>query len=136
MTSVSSATAVSSATGESISSVKKNDQLGKNDFLKLLVAQLRYQDPMNPMEDKEFIAQMAQFSSLEQMQNLNSTMFITQAMGLIGKTVRWQDENGIEQAGTVRAVKISDGQPYIVVGDATVKLSKIQVVEESAKGGA
>ncbi|EAX48661.1 flagellar hook capping protein [Thermosinus carboxydivorans Nor1] len=135
MASVSSVTVTSSATGESSSSVKKNDQLGKDDFLKLLVAQLRYQDPMKPMEDKEFIAQMAQFSSLEQIQNLNSTMVTMQAMGLIGKTVRWQNENGAEQAGNVRAVKISDRQPYIVVGDTTVELSKIQVVEESTKGG-
>ncbi|WP_082760087.1 flagellar hook assembly protein FlgD [Abyssisolibacter fermentans] len=49
-------------------------QVDKDSFLKLLVTQLQNQDPLNPMDDKEFIAQMAQFSTLEQIQNLNSTM--------------------------------------------------------------
>ena len=57
-----------------VSTAKSNQSLGKDDFLKLLVTQLQSQDPLNPMDDKEFIAQMAQFTSLEQMQKFSLNM--------------------------------------------------------------
>jgi len=73
--------------------------LGKDDFLKILIAQLQNQDPLDPMDDREFIAQMAQFSSLEQMTQMNETMqrFVDRQEGsalvqqseLIGTTIKW-----------------------------------------------
>ena len=58
---------------------KSSSELNKDTFLKLLVTQMQNQDPLNPMEDREFISQMAQFSSLEQMQNLNTNMADSQS---------------------------------------------------------
>ncbi len=78
-------------------STAKNDIMGKDDFLRLLVAQLQSQDPMNPMESTDFTAQLAQFSSLEQLQNINtslggigtsqSVLTNSQAVSFIGKTI-------------------------------------------------
>ena len=64
-----------------------SSELGKEEFLKLLVCQMQNQDPLNPQSDQQFIAQLAQFSSLEQMTNLNSTMSNTSAYSLVGKEV-------------------------------------------------
>jgi len=78
-----------------------NDILGKDAFLKLLITQLRNQDPLNPMEDKEFIAQMAQFSTLEQMQQLNKniTSYNEQTLDILDKL----NENQV--MGSVQIIK-------------------------------
>lgn len=104
---------------------KANDALGKDDFLKMLVTQLRYQDPLQPMEDKEFIAQMAQFSSLEQMQNMNTAMITTQATNLIGKEIHWLDDQGKEKSGVVTSVTTFEGVSKLMVGDVSVGMDKV-----------
>ena len=78
-----------------------NSSLGKDAFLQILITQLQNQDPTSPMDDKEFISQMAQFSSLEQMQNMTKAMESlldsqkqTQLMSytsFVGKEVKWHE---------------------------------------------
>ncbi len=88
--------------------------LDKDDFLKILITQLQHQDPTKPMEDREFIAQMAQFSSLEQITNmgrqfsdLSSILKKSQAMNLIGRVVEIPHQGSMIQ-GTVEAVTGGD----------------------------
>ncbi len=76
---VNGSSSTSATSYDSQANAASKSVLDKDAFLKLLVAQLQNQDPMNPMEDKEFIAQMAQFSSLEQMKNMSSNLSISQA---------------------------------------------------------
>ena len=119
---------------------RNTGQLGKQDFLTLLVTQLRYQDPLNPTDDKEFIGQMAQFSSLEQMQNMSSSMTQSQGFSLIGKHVEGTltDEetnktSGI--SGTVTSVKVKEGKTYVVVKGKDVPIENITSVSD-ARGSA
>ena len=102
--------------------------LGKDEFLQLLVTQMQYQDPLNPTSDTEFIAQMAQFSSLEQMQNLNTNFSTYKAYSLVGQQAT-ASVNGNAVTGVIDAVRSISGEYYAVIGDTTVKIDKINKVE-------
>jgi flagellar basal-body rod modification protein FlgD len=100
-----------------------NGMMGKNDFLKLFVAQLQHQDPMNPMQDSDFMGQMASFSTLEQVSNMASenakiaqNLTSSTAIGLIGRTVTYTDADDVEHTGRVESVKTTDGKPSLTVG--------------------
>ena len=110
-------------------------QLGKDDFLKLLVTQLQYQDPLQPMDNTEFIAQTAQFTALEQMQNLNQTMTNAQAFGTIGKGVfmNTKDKQTGQYEmiyGIVQSVEIVNGKPYLNLGDKSAPYEDITKVQD------
>ena len=97
--------------------------LGKDDFLKLLVGQLKNQDPLNPTSDTDFIGQMAQFSQLEQTTNMatvNEQLVAQQrgarAVALLGRTVTYTDVNGVAATGPVERVEWNDHQPSLTVG--------------------
>lgn len=129
MASVTGTTSTTGTSTTTTTSTNKNDSLGKDDFLKMLVTQLQNQDPLNPMEDTQFISQMAQFSSLEQMQNMSTAMETTKATGMVGSLVTWNDGTGQLLYGVATGVKIVNGQPQLMVGDTQVELSKITAVE-------
>lgn len=104
--------------------------LGKDEFLKLLVTQLKYQDPLNPMEDREFIAQTAQFTALEQMQNLYRVGELQQATSLIGRHVKAEvyDIPGLPEIvyGNVHGVRTISGQTYLVLdGGREIKVGDV-----------
>jgi len=95
-----------------------NSAMGKDQFLKLFVAQLQHQDPMNPMQDSDFMGQMASFSTLEQVSNLASENARSNAIGLLGRTVTYKNKDGAELTGTVEKVSTKDGKPSLTVGSA------------------
>lgn len=80
-------TTATSSTGAASKETKANNSMDKDSFLQLLVAQMKYQDPMEPQSNTEYVAQYAQFSELEAMQNLSSNMDLQRATGLVGKEV-------------------------------------------------
>ena len=113
-----------------------NQNLGKEDFLKILLTQLSHQDPTAPMEDKEFIAQMAQFSSLEQMTNIAADfakmaklLRATEASGALGKSVEINTADETVQ-GMVRAVTREEIPQILVNGQFYDWEQVITVYEE------
>lgn len=114
---------------------KINQVLGKDDFLKILITQLTNQDPTKPLEDKEFIAQMAQFSSLEQMNNmaknlekLSGVLNASQAISLLGKHVEVASQTDVV-SGRVEAV-INGIYPQVLVNGSYYDFDQIRAIKE------
>ena len=112
-----------------------NSGLGKDDFLKLLVTQLQHQDPLNPMDDKEFIGQMAQFTSLEQLSNVAESMDelrqadqISQGIGLIGHELTYEGQDGSLLTGTASSVSFADGVIQIEINGETISPGAVRTV--------
>lgn len=112
-------------------SVGKND-LGKDAFLQLLVTQMQNQDPLNPSSDTEYISQLAQFSSLEEMENLNSVMANQTAFGLVGRNVIMSIDNKGGTLGTVAGyvdyVEIKDGKAYLSINGESYSIDYLDTV--------
>jgi len=141
-------TASTSSTTKTSTVTNKNNELGKDDFLKLLVTQLKYQDPTNPMDNQEFISQMSSFSALEQMQNLNTgftalsktindtlvpNFMLQQSSNMIGKEVSYTStttgtdgkESTATKTGIIESVIMKSNVPYYVIDGKEVATTSI-----------
>jgi len=118
---------------------KAGKTLGQDEFLKILMTQLSSQDPMQPMQDTEFIAQMAQFTAVEQMTKVaDEVKLLRQSSGispeLIDKQVNWmhtaQDGTQTSGAGLVTGIVIKNGLQYVVVEGKEVPIDEITKVQK------
>ncbi|TQR46083.1 flagellar hook capping protein [Paenibacillus popilliae] len=125
-------------------------KLGKDEFLKILITQLQNQDPMQPMQDRDFIAQMAQFSSVEQLMNISTQMnTMQQTLGMssnmIGKEITWiaqkdaASTDGKEsttqiKTGIVDSILVRDNQMYAKVGKDEVEMKYISEIRMPSSG--
>ena len=128
----------------------QNAGVGQEDLFKILINQLTYQDPLKPMDNQEFIAQLAQFTNLEQSRQLNEKLDAAltiqssdQAIGLIGKKVDVGYSDGRKETGDVIAIRFEQGVPRLSVKsdasqqvDINVSLSQISLVTQATTGDA
>ncbi|WP_326832532.1 flagellar hook capping FlgD N-terminal domain-containing protein [Alicyclobacillus mali (ex Roth et al. 2021)] len=132
------ASGTTNSAGNSVSQTGLNS-LNENDFMQLLVTQLQNQDPLNPVDNTQMLAQLAQFSALEEMtqvaqtdaqvlsavQSLGSEMSLLMAHSLIGASVTVQDASGNQVQGTVSSVTMNQGSPQIVVNGTSYPLTQV-----------
>jgi flagellar basal-body rod modification protein FlgD len=115
-------------------------KLGDQDtFLKLLVAQLKYQDPSNPADSTQFLAQTAQFTQVEKLAAIaesQASMLAAQqslsASNLVGRTIAYTDAAGAEQTGVVTKATLGGSDPTLTVGNTDVPLSSVKDVRQSS----
>jgi len=149
---IASVVAASNAAASSNQTSVEKKVLGQDEFLKLLVTQLKYQNPLEPVKDQDFIAQMASFTSLEQMKNLNTSFTnlskdfnsymvnnfalqqTTGMVDMIGQEVNYQNPDSVDEDGNViediltgkiTSVLMKQGVPFFMVNDQVVSLNRI-----------
>jgi len=117
------------ATSTSATTERGSSELGKDAFLKLLVAQLQNQDPLNPQDDTQFISQLATFSQLESLQNLSTTTENTQLFSMVGKTVVVSYENATGEtdykSGQVQFVRVQGNKTQLSIDGETYDSSQL-----------
>jgi flagellar basal-body rod modification protein FlgD len=120
--------------------VDRPDQLGKDVFMKLLVAQMRYQDPGNPVDSSQMMAQTATFSQvekLEQLVNQNASMLVLQesatAGALVGRTATYTDTTGASKTGVVTSVLLAsrDSEAVAVIDGVSVPVGRLTAIAVS-----
>jgi flagellar basal-body rod modification protein FlgD len=115
--------------GAAASTENPNGILNQNDFLKLMIAQLQAQNPLEPGNSNEYVNELAQFTQVEQTTNLASASELSGAVQLIGRSVSYDNASGEAATGTVQSVQSSSaGTTVTVEGVAGVKLSAITEV--------
>ncbi len=117
--------------GSSVTGATKESD--KDVFLNLLITQMQYQDPLEPAKNEDFLAQMAQFSSLEQMQNLNQSFTMQQGYDLVGKTIIGKQINSVTREtsyveGVVESVVLKAGETYLRVEGKDIKMSGVEAI--------
>lgn len=120
----------SAATKTNTATQKDNNQVDKEMFLKLLVAQLKHQDPMSPVDNNDFLNQSVQFSTLESMQNLTRDFADMKLMQYLGKNITFSQSNStVTHSGVVDSIVISEGKKMLKVGDDFVDIKNIKRVD-------
>jgi flagellar basal-body rod modification protein FlgD len=126
--------------GEAGGQVPTNAGIAQEDFLRILLSQLRFQDPLKPVDNQQFVAQLAQFSALEinrqqsdKIDTLLTMQAADQAVGLIGRSVEMQSAQGASVVGTVSAISFRTGEPRLTINSngstfVDVRLSEVVLV--------
>jgi flagellar basal-body rod modification protein FlgD len=105
------------------------DALGKDAFLKLLVAQLKYQNPMSPLDGSEFLAQTAQFTMLEKLEEISRQGAQHTVATMLGRQVSYPGKNGQRAVGVVTGTRLEPTGPVLLVGEDEVPLQAVQQID-------
>ncbi len=116
---------------QNVPQIDNDDRMGRDEFTKILITQLQYQDPLDPMDDREFIVQLTQFSMLEQLHNLTDAKQQSSVMSLLGKQVAGTDEDGNWVEGTVSGIKNFNGTPALEVDGKLIEMKHVEEVKQA-----